>query len=325
MAKSGLEYQELVAMVAKALDPKADIKTGQWIEGPDGNREVDIEVRGAVDGKNHFVLIECKDWKRPIDVQAVDALDSKRRDLHADAAILYGNLGFSKMALRKAMRVGIEALSAVAEGNKLVKVELWREVVAKLLSVDCYNFRVYPSPESQLPFSEQWDVKNLYYDGFPVLNWLSEMSKDLLYKHEGQQKVIYTAAFKSDTPFTLQCVPVSLLGLRLEMTCSRKWLSQISRVDASLGSYNHITRRVIIPALQSFYPFTIDMEAWKEMDVDVEPEYWSRPLEPDSFEIYTVLHKLIMPIKGEATPPLSELIGDYSIETGDHSNITDEK
>lgn len=319
MPKAGAEYQELVALVAKALDPNAVIKTGKWIEGPDGDREVDVEVRGTVDGKKHFVLIECKDWKRPVDVQAIDALDSKRQDLSADAAFVYSNSGFTKTALRKAERVGIEAVSALAEGNKLVRVALWREVVAKLLSVDGWNFRVYPSPESQQLFSEQWDIKKLYYNGFPVLNWLSEMSKELLYKYEGEPKVIYTAAFKSDTPFTLQGVPVLLLGLRFEMMCSRKWLSQISSVDVSLGSYNHITRRVIIPASQSYYPYTIDMEAWKEMDVDVEPEYWSRPLEPDSFEIYIVLHKLMISIEGENAPPISELIDDHSIETGNHS------
>ncbi len=49
MPKAGTEYQELVALVAQALDPEADIRTGQWIEGPDGNREVDVEVRGTVD------------------------------------------------------------------------------------------------------------------------------------------------------------------------------------------------------------------------------------------------------------------------------------
>lgn len=65
MAKASTEYQELTALVAKALDPDADIKTGQWIEGPDGNREVDVEVRGTVDGKPHFVHIECKDWASP--------------------------------------------------------------------------------------------------------------------------------------------------------------------------------------------------------------------------------------------------------------------
>lgn len=82
MLKAWTEYQELVALVAKALDREAIIKTGQWIEGPDGDREVDVAVRGIVDGTPHFVHIEslggifpaacggdlyCKDWNRPVE------------------------------------------------------------------------------------------------------------------------------------------------------------------------------------------------------------------------------------------------------------------
>ena len=131
MAKAGSEYEKLAALVAKALDPGADIKTGQWVEGPDGKREVDVEVRGTVEGKPHFIQIECKDWKAPVDIQAIDNLDSKRRDISADAAILYSNSGFTKKALRKAERIGIGAVSAISYGNKLVRPVIERELIAK--------------------------------------------------------------------------------------------------------------------------------------------------------------------------------------------------
>src|SRR5579884_2840798 len=95
MAKAGDDYMEQVAKVREALDPNAVVKTGQWIEGPDGEREVDVEVRGTVGGKPHFVIVEAKDWRRRVDVQTVDALDSKRVDLKADAAFIYSNSGFT--------------------------------------------------------------------------------------------------------------------------------------------------------------------------------------------------------------------------------------
>ena len=106
MPKAGTEYQELSGFVAKALDPGAEVKTGTWIEGPDGQREIDVEVRGSASGSPHFVLIECKDWKRPVDIQVIDALDSKSKDLRADAAIICSNSGYSSKALAKAERVG---------------------------------------------------------------------------------------------------------------------------------------------------------------------------------------------------------------------------
>ena len=139
MAKAGSEYEELTAVVAKTLDPHADVKIGQWVAGPDGNREVDVEVRGTVEGKLHFILIECKDWKDPVGIEAIDSLDSKRRDLKADAVILFSNSGFTKPALRKAERVGIDAVSAISKGNKLVRIAIFKEVLS-----DCSRITMIP-------------------------------------------------------------------------------------------------------------------------------------------------------------------------------------
>jgi len=51
------------------------------------------------------VVIECKDWNRPIGIAFIDALDSKRRDLGASIAMICSNSGFTSDALRKAARV----------------------------------------------------------------------------------------------------------------------------------------------------------------------------------------------------------------------------
>jgi hypothetical protein len=68
MAKAGDEYRELVGAVIAALDPGSAVKTEQWITGPDGERDMDVEVRGALNGVPHFILVECKDHTRPIGI-----------------------------------------------------------------------------------------------------------------------------------------------------------------------------------------------------------------------------------------------------------------
>lgn len=42
IGKAEIDYQELVSLAAKALDPNAEIKTGQLIERTDSNREVEF-------------------------------------------------------------------------------------------------------------------------------------------------------------------------------------------------------------------------------------------------------------------------------------------
>src|SRR5262245_53312974 len=122
MKKQGLDYQELVATIVRALDIHATVKTGQWCIGPDGHRDIDVEVRGIHNGREYFILIECKDHtygrtRRKVSINEIDALESKRKDLKADLTVLCSNTGFSAPALRKAGRVRIVAISALATND----------------------------------------------------------------------------------------------------------------------------------------------------------------------------------------------------------------
>ncbi|MCW5607589.1 MAG: restriction endonuclease, partial [Nitrosomonas sp.] len=307
---AGEEYQELVALVAKALNPDAEIKTGQWIEGPDGKREVDVEVRGIVDGKPHFVYIECKDWKSPVDIQAIDNIDSKRLDLSANSAILYSNSGFTKKALRKAERKGIGAVSAISAGNNLVRPVIERELVAKKLSVDKFKLTLYHNEESSKNFPAKWDHTSLLYNDLPFDNWLNALSSQLLQKYEGEVRIVEMAAFKQETPFTLEGVSVMLRGFKVEMECSRSWMSQRIREDVSLGLYNHITCQLIIPSKQSWSMGWIDQEVWEEIAVEGEPEDWTKPLELGSFRVNLILMNPIPKQADTSVPSIDDLISE---------------
>ena len=105
---TGRTYQRLVAYVVKAIDPGSSVEEGKWIEGPDGRRDMDVVVRGTLEGREFSVLIECKDYDvrttGPVGIGHVDAIDSKRHDLPVDAAIICSNSGFTAPAIRKAKR-----------------------------------------------------------------------------------------------------------------------------------------------------------------------------------------------------------------------------
>jgi hypothetical protein len=313
MTKLAREYEELVASVARALDPEATVKLGQWIEGPDGQREVDVEVRGTVDGTDHFVLIECKDWKRPVGIGEIDKLDSRRRDLSADTTIIYSNSGFTGDAIRKAGRVGIGAASALAWNDNRVKIAISRQYYAKELRVDSYNVVLYPTDESEQSFPEPWQVCHLYYNGCPVINWLHELSMKLLTEHEGKSHIRVTFAFRRETVFQLEDADVVLEGIRVNMTCSRRWLSQTVQEDVSLGFYNHIKRRVTVPSQQGWSLGPIDREGWQELPEQPE-ELKERKLEPGTFRFHLTPLRPIPRSEGEDTPNIDELITEGEIE-----------
>src|SRR5262249_40509461 len=154
-------------------------------------RDLDVEVRGTVNESPCFILIECKDWADPVGIGVVDALDSKRRDLNADRAIIYSNSGFTAPALRKAARVGIETASALKAGDERIKPIIQRELIAKRLSIDSMRASLHSFPQETLEIEKDWQISRLLYNDLPAINWISELSLRLIQEHENAQRITF--------------------------------------------------------------------------------------------------------------------------------------
>jgi len=309
MAKAGDEYQEIVGAVAQALDPGASVKVGQWIEGPDGRRDLDVEVRGTVDGLPCFVLIECKDWAQPVGIAVVDALDSKRKDLSADRAVIYSNSGFTAPALRKAARVEIETASALKAGDKRIKVKIERLLVVKALSVDSLRVNLYPPPGCDPEVGHGWQIDQLFCDGLAVQNWISGRSADLIREHEDAKEIVWRCALRPHEGWSFNGRALLVGGLELTFRCTKKWLAQTVRVDVTLGLFDYLRRKVVVPSKQAYGMGWIDQEAWKETDMRWE----EKELEPNSFELFMTLLRPIPPIGDGKAPDIARLIVDQEI------------
>ena len=256
MTKLGDEYQALVGAVMQALDPGARVRVGVWVVGPDGRRDLDVEVRGSLDGADRFVLIECKDWTAPIGIAVVDALESKRRDLRADEAVIYSNSGFTVPALRKASRIGIGMASALRAGDHRVHGQVQKEFVAKALSVERLSATLYPRPGADAEFPDSWQLPQLTFEDRPVQNWIAPLSTRLLREHEPDGKWQYTCTFPGSPAWAYAGKPVTVGALRLHMDCRRSWVAQIVREDVTLGLYDHLRKRVSVPNRQRLHPWS---------------------------------------------------------------------
>ena len=313
MAKAGTEYQKIVALVAGAFDPGATVSEGTWIVGPDGRRELDVEVRGTADGVPRFVLIECKDKGRRIGIEAVDALESKSRDLHANAAVLYSNSGFTSEALRKARRVGIQACSALKAGDRRIRVQLMQRFLAKRLSVERWCLTVYLADQNRAEILNDWSPLDLRYGNKPLVNWLAEKSRDLLREHEGASEIRATFAFRQDEQFSLASNPIALKGFAVILFCRRYWVAQEVGVDVTLGLYDHLRGNVTVPDKQGYVLGPFDPHAWTEVDEPDKPEIPSGS-EPGTFALLLTLFRPIAPIPGGGIPEIAVLVGEESVE-----------
>ena len=316
MAKAGDQYQELVGTALRALYPAADVTVGEWIQGPDGRRDLDVSVRIVSGDTTRLILIECKDWKDKVGVPEIDKLESKRHDLKADLTMISSNSGYTRIALRKAERVGIPALSALIAGNGSIRFEANREIVAKRLSVDEWKLQVFGTDAELKKLPEPLSPGDLYYRASPVTNWLNIISHSALQEHQDAQQIDLTFAFKEETIFTVKAQPVLLTGLRVSMSCSKSWYSQILKQDVTAGFYDHAKKTIIIPDKQSFFFGVIDRDKWKETEEPQPPveQPQQSALVSGSLSVEIVLLNPIAPIKGFGTPDLTDLISEQSCE-----------
>jgi hypothetical protein len=102
--RPGAAFERLGAAVQAKLDPGATVRWNEKIVG----RQIDATVRGRLGSAVVLVIIECRDYSDALGIDHVDALDSVRREVGANKAILVTRTGFTRPALEKAAAVGID-------------------------------------------------------------------------------------------------------------------------------------------------------------------------------------------------------------------------
>lgn len=116
--RRGEELEDLAEAIFRILTSNP-LKSGQAavernvrLVGADGPRQIDIVIRTTAGPIELTTIIECKDYKRRIDVRTVDALHSVASDVNASRAVLVSRGGFSRTAMQKAKRLGIALYTA---------------------------------------------------------------------------------------------------------------------------------------------------------------------------------------------------------------------
>jgi hypothetical protein len=136
--------------------PASAIKTGVWVEGPDGRRELDVDIIEKVGARTVRGVVECKDFNPattgPVGIAYIDALDSKRRDLGLEFAFICSNAGFTADAIRKARRVNIGLLGATRKNDQRIRFGVVDEIYTRHIRlIEAPKIRLWPADGEELP------------------------------------------------------------------------------------------------------------------------------------------------------------------------------
>ena len=313
--KRGLPYQDLVAKVEAALDPDAEVTVGEWIEGPDGERDCDVSVRGTQDGRPYFVLIECKDWNKPVGIATVDGLDSVRRDLGVDLAMIYSNSGFSGPAIKKANRLGINLLTAVAsnDGRSRARAEMF--AYGRLLDVTNYNEQVIEPEGQDLPIPPGVTMENILYEGKPVHNWLVTQVEQELGKDDdrfGAERYVLTLKYRfgSVATFDMAGVPFPVAGVIVTADVEVKWMSKVLSMSADLARFNLKTSLLTIPPSTPIELGPLNNEDWEPSEAP--PRDRRRDPDVSEFRVTAELQSRA-PVSRGGTADLDPIVAEKSV------------
>jgi hypothetical protein len=313
--KRGLSYQDLVAKVEAALDPHVKVAAGEWIDGPDGRRDCDVSIRGTHEGAPYFVLIECKDWRKRVGIDVVDALDSKRKDLGVDLAMIYSNSGFTGPAVRKADRVGINLLTAVASSDSLSRARAKMLAYGRLLDVTNLSEGLIEPPGQDLPAPPGLTIENMLYEGKPVHNWLvaqvyQELSRNED-KFEGERYALtleYT--FGSLVTLDMAGVPFPAVGVAVTADVEVKWMSKALSIDVDFARFDLKSGRLTIPPSTPFTLGPLDDAGWEPS----EPPHRDLRREPGrpEFHVHAKLRRQL-DVAGGGIAELDSIVTDKAV------------
>ncbi len=211
---------------------------------------MDVAVRCNGRDARLLAMIECKDWKRPVGIATIDALDSKRRDFECNVAIVCSNSGFTVDALKKASRLGLGAMSALAKEDYRITVVVQKELVAPQIDVHDLGYTFHfqkPLPQdAQISLGDRSLASALYTDA------VSEIASRVLLRDASlpthaswARRVTMNYEFKAPQAMLANGMLRRAVGCALSIPVVVRWYSKVVAIDASAGLYDHDRKAVV--------------------------------------------------------------------------------
>lgn len=115
MSKKWQKFESLVAHIQSTFAPEAKITPNEKIRGKRSKtlRQIDIAVRQKIGQYEVFIAVDCKDYRRRVNVKDVEEFIGLAEDVDANKGAIVSASGFSKAAKTRAEDAGINVYRLV--------------------------------------------------------------------------------------------------------------------------------------------------------------------------------------------------------------------
>lgn len=135
------DYESQIHRKIKSYFPNCAVKYDDKVKGRFSkvDRQIDVSVRATIDGFKIFGVVECKYFRKRVDVKHVDSFIGFMEDVNADFGYIITNKGFSPAAENRAdierMRLHVVKYAQL-DNNQFDLDELINEKISLLACVE---------------------------------------------------------------------------------------------------------------------------------------------------------------------------------------------
>jgi hypothetical protein len=162
-------YEQLVAEVQAHLAPSAKVEHNVRLVGRSSGtvRQIDVVMRAQVGQFDVLLVLDCKDYGHPVDINDVEAFMGLAQDVGANKSGMVAARGFTAGAVNRAKQVGMDLLSLVHTGDHEWRTFATLPVLVEIRTIGSCSFK-FSSQDDNVSLSSEVvanPASTVIYDG----------------------------------------------------------------------------------------------------------------------------------------------------------------
>jgi hypothetical protein len=274
-AEKWKRFESLVAQIQKELAPECTVAQNQMLPGRLSgiDRQVDILLRGQAGQFDLMIVIDCKDYKRPVNVKCVEEFIGMVEDIGAHRGAMVSSNGFSASAKARGARAGVDLYTLVDSASHNWQTYMSIPVVCDFRRIKKYAFKlsiIHP-PTMDLSTGLPTNLERIIVrrsDGSVI-----DLAANLLCKKWLDGQVPIDPGVYNDFPITDDQSFVSVggrllkLSIKAEIHVSKRLFFGYVPLSQARGFWDEARGRVITRQIETEYIDMVEVEnSWARVE-----------------------------------------------------------
>lgn len=150
--KKGKPFEDKTSKIVKQFNPNKNVNQNVYIEGKLSKVKREVDVQLVDPTQFDFLALECKDHKRTLDVEIVEAFNTKLKDIGAKKGGIVSNSPYSGAAQNMAEGLGIDLLHIIDTSDESIHTHIYATAAISDISVKDWQVGISSTSNFQITY-----------------------------------------------------------------------------------------------------------------------------------------------------------------------------